>query len=360
MNQSTDALSGSSSLSRKLEAITANLADKIVGEIEKQPNEPSRHLQMLEDCRHAIVRESAQATHFGSWSQDGQNFQEFLWNMANRLPSFNIEALYRKRSSLPGLAGAIVIGWFVGGAISTLLNLFSLGGEILRPLAIFLAIWLEEYISINPKARKLLLTILGLGGLARFASLAMGGFIRFSGFGALRQAIFGVARPNIFKTFWLMTGAIFILIFLSKKITGLDIPAFKQSLTEQIGQRLGLCCYVLENMAKEAKARAKLAFELENDQKKIDASSNNRIIQAITGILPALDPPSRKFLRSTLAESGIELQGEDAGVFIWNTKEHAPLYTTVGLISDGDRAKILEEPYIANGKTVRGHAQKIQ
>lgn len=341
-------------------ALANEICQNLIAAMEKQPEAHSRHMQLLEDSRHALVREAAKIVHFGKWQEENGNTQEFLWNLAIRIPEYNLDALYRKRASLLALAGAIALGWFVGGLVSSLLGLLSLGGEILRPAAIFLLVWLEEYISSNPKARKGFLTILGFGGLARFASLAMGGFFRFTGFGSLRQAIFGVARPNVFKLFWFMLGGLFILVFFSRKVTGLDTQAFRQSLLTQLEQRALFIIYVLEAIEKKNEKIARLNFDLDESAKNRTQEQGNRLARAVAGILPALDENTRKFLRSSLAESGFEMQGSDTGTFIWNSKVHEPLYTSIGLIHDGDKARILQEPYTANGKTVKGHAQKIQ
>lgn len=340
--------------------LAKEICQNLIASIEKQPDDHSRHMQLLEDSRHALVREAAKIVNFGKWQEKGANTQEFLWNLAIRIPEYNLDALYKKRASLLALGGAIALGWFLGGLVSSFMGLLSLGGEILRPAAIFLLIWLEEYVSINPKARKWFLTILGFGGLARFATMAMGGFFRFTGFGSLRQAIFGVARPNIFKLFWFMLGGLFIVVFFSRKVIGLDTLAFKQSLLTQLEQRALCVFYVLDAIEKQNEKIARLNFDLDESEKNRPKEQCHQLARAVTGILPALDENTRKFLRSSLAESGFEVQGNDEDTFIWNSKIHEPLYTSIGLIHDGDKAKILQEPYTANGKTIKGHAQKVQ
>lgn len=341
-------------------ALSEDICNNLIAAIEKQPDDHARHLQLLEDSRHVLAREAARAIHFGKWQEGNGDSQEFLWNLAIRMPEFNLDRLYRKRASLLALAGAITLGWFLGGLVSSLLNLLSIGGEILRPLAIFLVIWLEEYISLNPKARKWFLAILGFGGLARFASMAMGGFFRFTGLGSLRSAIFGVARPNIFKLAWFMLGGLFILIFFSRKITGLDIGAFRQSLLTQLEQRALSVFYVLETIERMNEKIARLNFDLEENSKNSALDKSHRLARAVAAILPALDENSRQFLRSSLAENGFQMQGGPDDVIIWNSALHEPLYTSIGIIKDGDKARILQEPYTLNGKTVKGHAQKIQ
>ena len=357
----SDTVPETESLSRKtpeIPALAQEMTDKLVAEIEKQPENHAAHLQLLEDSRHLVIREAAKMAHFHQ--ADGNGDQEFLWNMAVRLPQFNISALYRKRASLLALAAAIVAGWFLGGLIASILDLLGLGGEILRPLAIFLVIWLEEYISLNPRARKIVLSILGFGGLARFASMAMGGLFRFTGFGSLRQAVFGVARPNIFKFLWLMAGAIFIIVFFSRKVTGLDIPAFKQDLLVQLEQRLSFALYVLAEMKRQEDQLERLRMEIENGGQQREHGKAHKLARAISSVLPAMDINTRKFLRSALAENGFELQGNNEDIFVWHDNLHSQLYTSIGLIADGERARILQEPYIADGKIVKGHAQKIQ
>ena len=342
----------------EISALATEITDKLISEIEKQPENHSGHLQLLEDSRHMLIREAARATHYGKW-ENADEGQEFLWNLAVRLPQFNLDILYRKRPSLIALGAAVILGWFLGGILSAVLNFFSLGGEIFRPMAIFLLIWLEEYISLNPKARKIVLTVLGFGGLARFASMAMGGFFRFTGIGSLRQAIFGVARPNIFKFFWFMAGGLFIIVFFSRKVTGIDIPAFRQSLQTQVEQRLSSAFFILSKLERQDEQIARLRMEIEENDSKNTQGSNTQLARAVASILPALNEDMRQYLRGALKENGFELRGDNGDQFVWNGEQHSPLYTTIGLISDGDHVRILREPYVANGKLIKGHAQKI-
>lgn len=346
-------------IQEKMDKLAGQLSADVIDSFKKFPDNFTLHQQTLIDLKQKVT-DSAVELEEGSSLGNLANRAELLWAMALHLPDFDTDSLYQKRSSLASIAIAILIGWFLGGFIATLLGLIGLGGEILRPLAIFACIWLGEWISTNPNARRILLTALGMGGLVRFTSMVVGGVFRFTSFSALRQAIFGAARPNIFKSFWLLGGALFILLLLSKKISGMDLPAFRQSLQSQIEQRLNFLYFTLKELDSRDESLKKLADANSENEKDSCSRSNCPLASAVMDILGSLDADSRKYLKSSLEAIGYAPppDSDNAEYFIWNSEIHSPLYDTIGIVRNGDRCRILKAPYTVDGKIVRGHAQR--
>ena len=346
-------------MQEKMGKLANQLSAEVIESFKKFPDNFSLHQQTLIDLKQKVT-DSAVELEEGDSLGNLANRSELLWALALHLPDFDTDSLYQKRSSLASIAIAILIGWLVGGFIATILGLIGLGGEILRPLAIFGCIWLGEWISTNPNARRILLTSLGLGALVRFTSMVVGGLFRFTSFSALRQAIFGAARPNIFKNFWLIGGALFILLLLSKKISGMDLPAFRQSLQSQIEQRLNFLYFTLKELDNRDYNLKKIAAANSENEKDTCARTNCALASAVLDVLGSLDPDTRKYLKSSLEAIGYTPppESDNAEYFIWNSEIHSPLYDTIGIVRNGDRCRVLKAPYTVDGKIVRGHAQR--
>lgn len=347
-------------IQKKVDTMASELAADVTETFKKFPDNFTLHQQTLIDLKQKVTDLAAELDDTETLPQI-PNRDELLWSLALHMPDFDTDSLYQKRASLASIGVAIIVGWFVGGIVATLLGFIGLGGEILRPLAIFACIWLGEWISTNPNARRIALTALGLGGLVRFSSLVVGGLFRFTSIGALKQAIFGAVRPNIFKGFWLLGGAFFVLLLLSKKIAGMDIPAFRQSLHRQIEQRLNFLYFALKELEKRGEELKKLAQQgnQAEDPLKCPRSSCN-LAMAVMDVLGSLEPDNQKYLAAELQNVGFMPQSEVSPTeyFIWNSDIHSKLYETVGIVRNGDRCKILKAPYTVDGKVVRGHAQR--
>lgn len=343
-----------------MDSLARKMADNLADEIADNPRDYALCAQSLEDLKLRTAREAAEI-HYADKFDVPRPDEAFIWNLAQDMPPFKAEALYQKRTSLISIGAAVFLGWLAGGLLATLLGFLGMGGEILRPLAIFGIIWLGEYLGANPRARNILLTALGLGGLARFAASAAAGFVRFATFGNLRQAIFGsAAMPNIFKSAWLFMGAFFVFIFLAKKITGLDIAAFRQDMAVQIKQRIKLAEFIFSEIdQRNAALEACRAAGAEASENSLSIQKNRDLAIALISVLDSLNPATRHFLREKLAAAGYEARDPETDFPIWNSKEHEGLYDTIGLINDGDHFRVLKKAYKDGGRMVKGHAQRV-
>lgn len=347
-------------INEKIDRLASQLAAETTDTFKKFPDNFTIHQQTLIDLKQKVTDAAAALEEDNDPDNPGDN-GELLWSLALHMPDFDTDSLYQKRASLAAIAVAILLGWILGGIIATFLGFIGLGGEILRPLTIFAFIWLGEWFSTNPASRRLVLTALGLGGLVRFTSMVVGGVFRFTSLSGLRQAIFGAARPNFFKSFWLMGGALFILLLLSKKIAGMDLPAFRQSLQLQIEQRLNFLYYTLKELNSRDNNLKKLSYNKEepNDSRKCPLNSCS-LATAVLDVLGSLEADNKAYLKSELENVGFSPRSDDNGTeyFIWNSEIHSPLYETIGIVRNGDRCRVLKAPYTVDGKTVRGHAQR--
>lgn len=291
---------------------------------------------------------------------------ELLWNLARVLPGFSTEALYQKRASLAAMAGMTLLGWLAGGAASTVLGWFGLGGDILRVAGVFAMFWLSEYLAATPRARHILLAALGLGALGRFAAGILSGMLRLGSWAGIRQAIFGAGRlPNIFKTVWLLFGALVVAVFLAKKITALDSAAFRRSLRTQAEERLAVADFALAEIARRDAALDRYAETAEggNDADGPCPRTGCALAREVLGLLDTFDDNTRHFLAQRLAEAGYAPQlpggeGEAAGWLVWEPERDAALYDVVGLVQAGDRCRILRHAVRTPGGTVRGLVQR--
>lgn len=345
---------------KTMETVAASFADEVCEYVAKNPDDPEALKRRLQDIKYELVKAGAELE-AGEGLLPIRDRAEFMWALAQKLPNFDSSALYHTRATVVSMAAAVLVGWLLGGLLSGLLNLIGMGGDILRAAAIFAAIWASEYLSVNPRARRILLLIFGLGGLARFAGMLAGGLVRFSGFGGLRQMIFGAARPNFFKGLWLMLGAVFLLIFFSRKTGSLDMAAFRASLAGQIGQSLSLVCFVLREVARRDEAIGQYAREKEKSPEMLarqEADANLRA--ALMSLLDSLDADKRLYLAEKLRRAGMDIQAPGDDYLVWNSKEDAAMYNTVGLVRDGDFCRILNRARMEDGRMVKGHVQRVE
>ncbi|MBD5416255.1 MAG: adenosine deaminase [Desulfovibrio sp.] len=354
----------------------SRLADEAADAIAAAPKDYAAHARVLHDLKLALVELAdrgeapLQAEEKGNEAAPSVDDRgevppalphaDLVWDLARALPDFSTEALYQKRSSLGAMAGMAVFGWFLGGLASTVLGWLGLGGDILRAFGVWAMFWLSEYLSANPRARHTVLALLGMGALGRFAMSAMSGMLRLTSWGSIRQAIFGVGRlPNIFKVGWLLFGAFFVLVFLSKKITALDMTAFRHSLREQAEGCLRLAAFVLGEVESRDAALAELRDRLDDAADgEAPRRAGDALARDMLGMLDGLDPDARRFLLQRLAAAGYmpESTGEDW--LVWQSERDAELYDTVGLVREGDRCRILRRAMRTPSGVTRGLVQR--
>lgn len=337
-------------LKQEIGRVAEHLASETVAVCKADSGDAARQNEALYDLRLGTVREAAELA--GATVDD-----ELLYELAQVLPAYDISSLYQTRASFISLTSSVLAGWVLGGLLATVLGIFRLGGDILRPCAILACLWCAEYFSVNPRARKIGLAALGLGGLARLAAGLASGIVRIASLGSLRQFIFGsLPRPNIFKCLWLWVGAIFLCIFFARRETSVNFAALQQSLEKQVGERLDFCILTLREFEK-------LRSQLENARPEILRDSvrcpkqNCELAEAALSLLDVLDGDKSAWLAGILARLGYEPQS--GGRLTWSSAIHADMYDPIGLIGDGDEFLVLKRPYVANGKLIRGQAQRI-
>lgn len=340
------------SLVAKITAKSAALAEPVLAICQTSPSDSAKLQSELYDLRLATARAGAELINF-------QADPDLVLALANALPEYTSESLYQSRSSLLSLGVAVFLGWLLGGFLDTLLNLAGLGGEILRPAAILGAIWLEEYLGINPRARRIMLTVLGLGALGRLAASLAAGVVRFSSLGSLifRQG----AKPGFFKSAWLWLGAIFLYVFFARKTTGLNIIGFREDLLTQINQRLKLTCLVLQIIKDKTSELDKIKDQLARAPKSdLCPKTDCQLALATLSMLNSFTPDQRRYLSDCLTLAGYAPKGQDSGYLVWNQVEYGDLYEPLGLIKDGDRCLVLQAPYQEGKEIIKGVVQRAQ
>ncbi|WP_300124026.1 adenosine deaminase [Desulfovibrio sp.] len=361
-------------------AAAARLADEASDAIAAAPKDFAAHARALHDLKLALVEladrgeapaqegaesstaaeGAAQPVETAEEAARGLPHADLVWDLARALPDFSTQALYQKRSSLAAMAGMAVFGWFLGGLASTVLGWLGLGGDILRAFGVWAMFWLSEYLSANPRARRGLLTVLGMGALGRFAMGVMSGMLRLTSWGSVRQAIFGAGRlPNIFKVGWLLFGAFFVFVFLSKKITALDMTAFRHSLRDQAEERLRLAAFVLGEVEARDAALAELRDRLdEAADGGVSRRAGDALARDMLSMLDGLDANARRFLLQRLSAAGYAPESASADWLVWEPARDAELYDTVGLVREGDRCRILRRAMRTPSGVTRGLVQR--
>lgn len=309
------------------------------------PENVADHNERLYDLKLATAARAAEIC-------GGAYPEEFIWRLAEVLPAYSSAGLYETRASLWGVASAVLLGWILGGFLATLLGFLGLGGEILRPAAIFALLWAGEYLGSNPSARRIILALFGLGALTRLAASLAAGAIR--GFGALRMALGGIsAGAGFLRLVWLWTGAILMFVFFSRRVSGLNLPVFQDELKTQIAARLKLCCFIF----REAESLAPAPPEPRQDEGRRKAG--RELAEAAIALLPTLAPANAAWLADALARAGYETQPDSAKYLIWDPEQHRDLYDQVGMVTKGDRCLILKRPWKAGDVTRRGLVQRV-
>lgn len=337
----------------QIEKFSDATAAEAMKAFEARPDDLVAHKQVLHDARLSICQEAAALTGF-------QPDDELLWAFASALPEFETASLYKTRASLLALGAAVFGGWLLGGLLATLLGFLGLGGEIWRPLAILASLWLEDYLGANPRARRILLSVLGLGALARFAAALAAGMVRLGVPGGLRELLFGAgARPNILKCAWLWVGAFFLYVFFARKITGMDVASFRPELASQIAQRLNLMCLVFQELLNDRERSLALLAAEDTAGGAGCRQSDCQLARAALSLLDSLDDGKRRYLASVLERAGYRVLDNDADYLVWETAAHGDRYNTLGLVRDGDKCRILERPHQTGDQIVKGLVQRV-
>lgn len=337
----------------KISQSSTELLDDLLEELKKRHDGYSSLPTLLYDLKYGTIKKAAELIHLPA-------DLPVVMRLAELMPGYDGSSFYRTRHSLISLALAVMVGWLLGGFLSTLLDFFTLGGEILRPATIFAFIWLEDFLSSDPEARRILLSILGLGGLARLGASLASGLVSLANFASIRNLIFGQgARAGLFKSMWLWLGAIFLIAFFARKTTGLDLARIKLSLPGQIRERLALAIFILSSF-QESEDRIRRLENLESVEK--DVSEMRKYRKLALSILPMLDSlpaDARDYLSKQLKEAGLEENKPDLDIFIWKEERDRPLYSPIGYVKEGDTCKILRRPVTINGELKKGQAQRL-
>lgn len=339
-------------LDSRIEAAAQKEADQAASAFTRQPRDYAAQNEYLYDLRLTTARIALQLS--------GANApEELVWQIARDLPAYDVSPLYQSRASIIALACAVTLGWIMGGILSTLLGLIGLGGEIIRPALIVVFLWLEEFFGANPRARKAMLAVLGLGALGRFAAALASGVVRIASLGSIRQLIFGAGiKRGFFKSVWLWLGAIFLLIFFSRRSSGIDLRAFKESMTEQISQRLRLLILFFRELGEYGARLARLE-ESDSQDSPFCPRKDCALASAALSLLGQLQPDQAAWLAAALERTGYKVHPDASAYLIWDSGKNPAEYDTVGLVKDGDRCLILKPAWSVNGVIHKGLVQRV-
>ncbi len=136
---------------------------------------------------------------------------------------------------------------------------------------------------------------------------------------------------------------------MAKKVDGLNIAAFEESLKEQIAERLKLVYFVFSEIS--------AASGVENSGRSACGKSCP-LAEEVMSMLDGLPPQKTAHLLQALRLCGFE--PHDAGKWlVWDEAEHRDLYEPVGLVKNGDRCLVFSRPLTKDGKTIRGRVQRM-
>jgi len=322
------------------------------------PSDYARHAQVLYDLKKNLVDYCA-----APYGYRGIKNDDLRWDLARHMPAFSTESLYQKRSSWFSLGGVILTGYLLGGALATVLDWLSLGGEIIRVATIWGMCWLSEYLASHPRARTRILGLLGLGALGKFSLDLLGGMLSLSSWTSIRGAIFGgLSAFNPFKRLYLLLGAAVLFVLLSKKVTSVDAAAFRDDLEKQLQARIQLLQNFFERLATLEDRLARLEGTDTAKRDPVKCPRNDCLLALdLIDMLETLAPDARRFLAEKLALVGYDTalaKGEDTDILIWNSAEHDRLYDMVGLVRDGDTCHILKPWCMSEDKIIKGYVQR--
>lgn len=339
---------------RELEENAARLADAAVEKIASFPGEYAQHQRILYDLKTELAD-------LGASTRGAALPDELRWRLAGDMPDFSTETLYQKRSSLWAMGGIVFFGYLLGGLLSTVLGWLGMGGDIIRVVAVWAMFYVSEYLSANPGARLRVLAFLGLGTLAGFAAGLMAGMLRLTSWAGFKRAVFGSgqAAPGLLKRCYLLLGAAFLFVFLSKKVTALDVTAFRHALRRQAAARIRWLLVFFEELNRRDAELAELKNSSGSGADSMKCPKKDCLLaRDVIGMLDSFDADARAFLAEKLAAVGYETDSVRDDFLIWNGAEHEKLYDMVGLVREGDRCRVLRRHYQAGGRIVRGYVQR--
>ena len=238
-----------------------------------------------------------------------------------------------------------------------------MGGDIIRVVTVWGMFYVSEYLSANPKARFRLLAFLGLGTLAKFTVDLLTGMLQLTSWAGIKQAVFGSGgAPGLLKRWYLLLGAAFLFVFLSKKVTALDVTAFRHSLRKQAEERVRFLLAFFEELERLEAELAALQPGVHPDRSSVTCPKSDCLLALdVIEMLDSFDPDTRKFLTEKLAAVGYVTAAPGAATdeyLVWNDAEHGKFYDMIGLVRDGDRCRILKRAYAADEKIVKGYVQR--
>lgn len=338
------------SLKKFAEELSVEYAQKIG----KHSDDAAYAASALQDLKLQVIRRAADLAGFDASSSSGM---DLLWNAAHNMPDFSPDIFSSRRMSAISLGCAVLLGWLLGGVCSGLLGLVNMGGDILRPLAIFMAVWLQDYFAVNASARKYFLKIFGWTALAGIAARVCAGILRF---GAGLRAIFplGAARPGIFRAFWLALGLCVIFVLFSGKRGKADKELCQKALAAEIESRLVLLCLFFEEIAdRENHLQALLADA--GDASAVCRIKDCELAHAVMELMDFLTESQKSFLLRKLQKLGFKPVPVENNKFVWNGERDGKLYETVGLVKDGDVCLVLVRPAEYDGIVKKGLVQRL-
>ena len=155
-----------------------------------------------------------------------------------------------------------------------------------------------------------------------------------------------------------MIGAFFTVVFFSRKISGLNLAGFQEKLADRIAADMRLVAYVLDQFeARDARARA-LREAAESREKDETIKKQRAALASVLKIRDSLGEDQKKFVDQSLARAGVGASSED--YIVWSSRDCDELYDTIGLIADGDLARILRPYESWDGRVTKGLAQKAR
>lgn len=336
----------------RLKEAANELVDVTAALVAAQAHDAAGIRTVLKDLKLRVAEKGAALADFAA---DNPDAFDVVWKCGEAMPDFQLQTSGERRMSAVSLASAVLLGWLAGGLLSGLLNLLNLGGDILRAAAIFLTVWLSDYLGANARARTKLLKIFGwtvLGGIAtRFAA----GIMRLGA--GWRSLLPAGMKPGFFRSAWLLLGIAVIFVFFSGKQVKPGKSFDRAALREELVQRLRFLTAIFSILKTWRGELARKTAAIE------DASGNTAsqaaLLNAILEIMPSLPENPRAFLEEKLEKAGIRQQGPEESFFIWDPERDSGLYEVLGIIGQGDKCIAIRRPVEKDGAIVKGLAQRF-
>lgn len=336
----------------RLKEAANELVDVTAALVAAQAHDAAGIQTVLKDLKLRVADKAAALADFATDKPDNM---DAVWKCGEAMPDFQLHTNGERRMSAISLASAVILGWLVGGVFSGLLNFFNMGGDVLRAAAIFVAVWLSDYLGANAAARTKLLRIFGwtvLGGIAtRFAA----GVMRLGA--GWRSFLPGGMKPGFFRSAWLILGIAVIFVFFSGKEVKPGKAFDRNDLRQVIIGRLRFLIAVFSLLKSWQAEIARKAADL--DDANDNSASQAALLDALLQILPSLPQNSRAFLQEKLEKAGIRQQGPEESFFVWQPERDSELYEVLGLVQKGDKCVAVRRPVDKDGVLIKGLAQRV-